>query len=202
MPKKIMITKRDIEILNYVNRFGKVTSDEVRMFIGKSIITTRKVIKKLKDRGYLKSDKIFHNQNEIITCTEIGAEMTSYRTPAEIKLSQIEHDLLVGKMYHSMCRRITHEKFYTDRDMKILEKFREHRPDIVFENLQLYTAVEIELHKKADTRMLEIRKFYEYEDQFEKVVYLVQDERLEHYLANFFSLYPKFEVINIKTLNN
>ncbi|MEN9549084.1 MAG: hypothetical protein RIR12_1675 [Bacteroidota bacterium] len=200
MPRNIMITKRDLEILSFINRFGKMTSEDVKQYIGKSIITTRKVLKKLKERGYIKSQKIFHNQNEIITCTEIGAEMTPYRTCVEIKLSQIEHDLIVGKMYHPMSRKISHEKYYTDRDMKILEMFREHRPDIVFETAGRYTAVEIELHKKADQRMLEIRKYYEYGENFEKVIYLVQDEGLENYLLKFFSLYPKFEVLNFKKI--
>lgn len=199
---KVMITKRDKEILNMVNRFGKCTVENLAMYIGKSVSNTRKIIFKLVKAGLLERVRLFHNRSSILRCSDEGAAMTIYGNNVEIKLSRIEHDLCVNDIFFEYNQMIRHECFYTDRDMKMLKLFEEHRPDIVFALNGKYTAIEVELNRKSDIRMAAIRKFYEYNEAFERIIYLVQEPQMEAFLSNYFKYYEKFEVLNFSKNTN
>lgn len=192
--KRAELTERDVEILNYVNRFGKCMPEDIAEYIGRSVIMTRKIVKKLREMELLKGTRVFYNKGQILTCTDKGAGFTGYGSEKEIKLSRIEHDLQVVKVFNAARKLVDHEAYYTDRDMRQYELFKMHRPDIIFKNNGQFVAFEVELHRKSMERMVAIRKFYEFDDRFERVVYVVKDEPLKTYLENHFQYYAKFKI--------
>lgn len=193
--KRAELTERDVEILKYVNRFGKCLPEDIAEYIERSVIMTRKIVKKLKELELLKGTRVFYNKGQLLSCTEKGAGFTGYCSEKEIKLSRIEHDLQVVRVFNIIRKIIDHQAYYTDRDMRQYELFKTHRPDIVFKSNEGFTAVEVELHRKSTERMMYIRKFYEFDDRFYRVIYVVNDDALKAYLANHFQYYSKFKIV-------
>lgn len=94
----MQLTKRDLEILYWINRMRYVTVNQVAKKFKIGIWYTYKRLKKLCDDEYLYSLRIFRNKPGVYICTKKGAEISGSNLWAPkhyVNLANYEHDLKV-----------------------------------------------------------------------------------------------------------
>ncbi len=167
------VTERDELILREVDRFRACGSKHIRWLAGFSgQIATDRRLKILIESGYLKRRKFLYGVPSIYFLTAKGKSLIHVGTGKEkVKIEQIIHDrtVLDTAIYFIHKEGLSLQDIKTEKQLHQLDGFgvRKHRPDFIFTKDEMTYCVEVELTKKAKTRLLNIIKdnFMEYDTQ-------------------------------------
>lgn len=167
------MTERDKLILREVDRWRACGSKHIRWlanFSGQRATDRR--LKILIEAGYLERRKYLYGVPSIYFLTAKGKSLIHIGTGTEkVKIEQIVHDrtVLDTATYFMHKESLSLHDITTEKQLHQLDGFgiRKHRPDFVFVKDQLTHCVEVELTKKANSRLLNIIKdnFMEYDTQ-------------------------------------
>lgn len=167
------ITERDELILREADRFRACGSKHIRFLAGFSgQRATDRRLKILIDTGYMERKKYLYGVPYIYFLTSKGKALIQAGTRSEkIKIEQIIHDrtVLDTAIYFMQKENLSLQNITTEKQLHQLDGFgvRKHRPDFIFTKDELTYCVEVELTKKAKSRLLNIIKdnFMEYDTQ-------------------------------------
>lgn len=173
MVEQVRVTERDELILREIDRWRACGSRHIRFlaeFSGQRATDRR--LKILIDAGYLERKKYLYGVPSIYFLTAKGKSLIHVGTGGEkVKIEQIVHDrtVLDTAIYFMHKESLSLQDITTEKQLHQLDGFgiRKHRPDFIFTKDELKHCVEVELTKKAKTRLQNIIKdnFMEYDMQ-------------------------------------
>lgn len=162
----MLITKRDEEILNFINEFGFCEIPQLETKFGFKKPRSYQIMQRLVKAGLVIHQRIFYGTHGIFYLTKTGAEYTDLPRIKNIPKEIYEHQLAIIKVYFKLIEKYPHAQWICERRIK-REKFmadgiragkrRHHLADgmLVFpDNEQI--AVEVELSMKSKKRLKEI----------------------------------------------
>lgn len=195
----VKLTKRDIEILRFVNRFNYVYLEHIAKMFDLSLESRRayQVVKKLKAKGFLKSKEVFARQPQAIFLGKKGADILGVKQPRKINLSTFEHDLNNVFFYIALTKKYPNATIKSDKELlKDNYKIGEtgHRPDLIIIDDNDYIAVEIELTRKTVKRLKKIKNYYLDNHEYTKVLYFCNGVTY-NYISKFFNGSSLFDVL-------
>lgn len=167
------MTERDELILREVDRWRACGSKHIRWLAGFSgQRATDRRLKILIDAGYMERKKYLYGVPYIYFITAKGKSLIQAGMRSEkVKIEQIIHDrtVLDTAIYFINKEGLSLQNITTEKQLHQLDGFgiRKHRPDFIFTKDELTSCVEVELTKKAKSRLLNIIKdnFMEYDTQ-------------------------------------
>ncbi len=167
------VTERDELILREVDRWRACGSKHIRWLAGFSgQRATDRRLKILIDAGYMERKKYLYGVPYIYFITAKGKSLIQAGMRSEkVKIEQIIHDrtVLDTAIYFINKEGLSLQNITTEKQLHQLDGFgiRKHRPDFIFTKDELTSCVEVELTKKAKSRLLNIIKdnFMEYDTQ-------------------------------------
>ncbi|WP_234393438.1 hypothetical protein, partial [Francisella adeliensis] len=198
----VRLTKRDLEILRFVNRFDYVYLEHIAEMFDLSIESRRayQIVSRLKKLDFLKSKEVFARQPQVIFLGKKGAEILGSKQPKKINLSTFEHDINNIFVYISLTKKYPKATIKTDKELlKDSYKMGErgHRPDLIIIDDNDYIAIEVELTRKTANRLKKIKQYYLDNDEYTKVIYICNDVTYS-YIKKFFDGSSFFSIVSIK----
>ncbi len=192
------MVKRDQKILEFINRVGKCTIEQLAKYIGVSNVRAYQIINRIKKEDLIKHERIFHNKLGIIYCTSKGAKFTGIDKIRDINISSLNHDLISNDILIEHLLTSTITEFVTERELR-QNKEIDHYPDLILTDINNgKIAIEIELTRKSLQRIENIKKYYLTELSIDKVIYYVNDD-----LISFIQrVYSEIDMVEIINLNN
>lgn len=199
---RLRVTERDELILREVDRWRACGSKHIRWLAGFSgQRATDRRLSILVNAGYIERRKYLYGVPYIYFLTAEGKSLIQVCKRSEkIKIEQIIHDrtILDTAIYFMKKENLSLQDITTEKQLHQLDGFgiRKHRPDFIFTKDELTYCVEVELTKKAKTRLQNIIKdnFMEYDSQIwvvpesqKAILQILTDNQL--YYANI-EIYP------------
>lgn len=208
---RLRVTERDELILREVDRWRACGSKHIRWLAGFSgQRATDRRLSILVNAGYIERRKYLYGVPYIYFLTAKGKSLIQACTRSEkIKIEQIIHDrtVLDTAIYFMKKENLSLQDITTEKQLHQLDGFgiRKHRPDFIFTKDELTYCVEVELTKKAKTRLQNIIKdnFMEYDSQIwvvpesqKAILQTLTDSQL--YYANI-EIYPLQKIMDFMT---
>jgi hypothetical protein len=168
----MQLTKRDLEILYWINRMRYVTVNQVAKKFKIGIWYTYKRLKKLCDDEYLYSLRIFRNKPGVYICTKKGAEISGSNLWAPkhyVNLANYEHDLKVVDLSIELERQ---GEWISMRELRQDSK-TDMIPDGVLIKDGKKIAVEVELTKKSEKNLKKKMSYYKRSIDYDEIWYFV-----------------------------
>ena len=88
------MVRRDQKILEFINRVGKCTIEQLAKYLKISNVRVYQIVNRLKKENLIMHERIFHNRPGIIYCTAKGAKFTAIDKIRDINISSLNHDLI------------------------------------------------------------------------------------------------------------
>ena len=155
---KMILTGRDLEVLNLVYRFRFALSRHIKELLDfSSARTADRRLKLLVEAGYLERRKYLYGIAYIYTLAHKGRMLLGVNKRAEkIRVERILHDCLVlDTVVWYKKRGVALSDILTEKELHSKDGFgtRRHFPDLVIMQGEKKIAVEVELTLKARERI-------------------------------------------------
>jgi len=162
----MQLTKRDKEILCFINESGICVMPQIEREFNLRFPRNYQVIRRLVNGGYISHQQIFKNQHGIYHLTPKGAATTTLPPLSTISLGGYKHQLLVTDIRQQLCARYPDTKWMSERYLK-QQKFyygigkSGHIADgiLIFPD-EKKIAIELELSMKGKLRIEKILSAY------------------------------------------
>ncbi len=201
--KKIKITKRDRELMKWVNGVGFAKINQIAEKMGISKWAAYKRVNKLAHNGYLEYQRFYHDLSGVCTVTEMGVEYAgSYLPPLKsIAKGTYDHDLLVTDILIKLQKKHQGE-FTTEREFRY-QKNQDgigqfgHVPDaeILIDNKKI--AIEVELNKKGSRRLQKIMNEYMKNFDISEVWYFCATNEIKRQISEYQSGFSFLKVFDL-----
>ncbi|KAB2400686.1 MULTISPECIES: hypothetical protein [Bacillus cereus group] len=188
------ITKRDVEIIEWVNLHGFVLAEQVQEFfgLGKTVVYRR--LKEMVEQGVLKRERILYDYGNVYWVTKDGVELCESEMAAGKKpsVNNFVHDKKLVDLSVKLLKKYEGSSWITARQIKsrLVRKASEKdkfkalamrvADGILIVNGKKY-AVELELSLKNRTRVKQIIGDYAEriaKGQYVSVIYVVEKESI------------------------
>lgn len=186
-----MVTDRDERWIWRLNGHGAVTIQNIANFEGIDESTVARRVRVLERAGVVQrlSDPVLRVRP--IAATKAGCELTGdpLQPLQGLRAGTWRHDSLMAALERGLLNRFG-GMFVPERRVRMnwaLDgKSRRHAPDaIVLAPDRRQIAIELELTQKAPDRMRAIFDFYAAEQHYDRLIYLVPDEKMAAYVRRF-----------------
>lgn len=199
---EIMVTNRDLEIIELVGRFGMMNIEHIRIAFDLSIPRSYQIMSKIGKLGYLKTQRILHADMAIYTLTKKASIEFGFKEHKHVSLGSYKHDILSTK-YCLILSKKYNCKYLTEKELRASFQIGDkgHTPDFKLLNNGKSIAVEVELTLKGKRRIESILKFYKTCLDYSEIIYICSKETInvfEKFTKNldFISVYDKKEFLN------
>jgi hypothetical protein len=161
------ISKRDLEVLDFIARFGVVPRSAVATWAGTARTVTISRERRLRKSDLIRVERGYGDIGPITLCTKLGLKASGRRElrPARLSLAALTHDTLVAELAARLER--DGQRFLSERQIFALERAageptfsaslgngRLHRADLIrVDDDQRYEAIEVELSTKGAARL-------------------------------------------------
>lgn len=173
----IQLTKRDIEIIRFINECGFCEMPQIERRFGLKKPRSYRIIRRLISAELVTHRRIFHSTYGIYHLTADGAECTDLPPLGKISIGRYEHQLKLTNVYIRLLekypesnwiseRRLKHEKFYTG-----VGKSGHLSDGILILQNEKQIAIEVELNLKGKNRIDSILKGYAAQFSFSEIWY-------------------------------
>lgn len=162
----MMITKRDVDLMQWINAMGFVTIGLIAKKLKIALPTAYARIRKLTNHGYLYHERIFFGLPGVYYLTSKGIDCSGSALPGLRRISRgtYQHDLTLALLSLKLADQFGCE-YISERSLKY-EKMKDgigipgHIPDgmLLLENKKI--AIEVELSKKGARRLQKIMQEY------------------------------------------
>lgn len=161
------ISQRDLEVLEFVARFGVVSRDAVATWARTGSSVTRARERRLRDAGLIEVRAGVWGEGRLLSCTRRGLAVSGRRelSPARFSLASVGHESAVAELAAAFERdgqRLLSEREILAREREEgerrysakLESGRFHRADLIrTDEGGLPEAIEVELTPKGADRL-------------------------------------------------
>lgn len=203
-----ILTNRDELVLRELSRFRGCLGNQIKVFGSFSNVRPmNRRLKKLIDNGYLERKRHVYGIAGVYRITNKAKKQLGIYLPiSEIRLDQLEHDLLIVDVYLYLKETLglKASDFITEKELRHEEGFntRTHLPDLVYKHADKLFCVEIELSLKAKERLEKNIKsnYVEYNGQFWYIKYT--NSKLKEWLEEFSLYYSDLEIISIEVVQD
>ena len=177
-----ILNPRDLEILNFIARFGYVQERHLAILWDLSLVQIKRVVSKLAEYGYVVSTKVLSGSGNYVFLTATSGKMLDVKTPSRVNLNTLFHDTLLVDLYFFLINNdaLTPEIIKTDKQLRkefgIFDVNSKQRvPDLLIDDK---IAIELELSEKPKTRLQEIINTYIIDNDIKLVCYFLQSVSL------------------------
>lgn len=171
----MLLTKRDLELLETINELGYVDLSFVQDLWGIAQRTVYLRLRFLLEGNYLLREKVIFNSPAIYRLTAKSAENEKNALPMLRKISatSYRHNILVAKLSLKLIRQFG-GRFISERRLRHEHpnaKANEHYSDGALELADKMIAIEVELTSKSNRRLAQIIKHYQKNLAYQEVWY-------------------------------
>lgn len=177
---RYQITKRDIEMLNFINDFGFCEIIHICQAFGLSRLRAYQIIKRLVVLGLVLHQRIFYGKRGVYSLSKQGADQTGLSELKKIPLSHYDHYLKVIDVYFHLKKQYPDAHWISERHV-LKKQFsrglgqKGHIEDGVLVLNDQQIAIEVELSKKGSYRVEKIVKGYASRFEIQSVWYFCED---------------------------
>jgi hypothetical protein len=167
------ISKRDLEVLDFIARFGVVPRRAVATWAGTRRTATVTRERRLRKAELLRTVRGYGDIGPLVVCTKLGLKASGRRElrPARISLAALSHDTVVAELAAGLER--DGESYLSEREIFARERAegeqvlsaslpngRSHRADLlrVDRSGAVREAIEVELSTKGAARLDELMR--------------------------------------------
>lgn len=175
--KNILITRRDVDLLNWINGVGFVNIDQITTRYKISRETAYARLRKLVAHNYLLHERLLQNKPGHYRVTKEGAEFNplGLKPVRYISLGKYQHTKLIVDLSLKLAEKY-HAQFITERELRLDMEcdgvgHRGHLSDGVLEFEDKSVAIEVELTTKGRRRLRKIMTAYLSNFSFDEVWY-------------------------------
>jgi hypothetical protein len=164
----MMMTKRDLEILKFINDFGFCEMPQIERQFSLKKPRSYQVVKRLINAGLLMHEYILHKQHGIYRLTKLGEKWTDFPALKFVSLGGYSHQLKVIDVYQQLMQHYPDAFWMSERRLK-QDKFStgrwRRRYGHIADGMLLFPdgkriAIEVELTMKTKDRLNKIVKSY------------------------------------------
>ena len=198
---ELQITARDILLIFWINGFGAATLVQIAAWMRVDSSTAARRIRKLVDAGLLRQLAVPLLVSPPFAATRAGCALA--RDPlaplSGIRVGTWRHDSFLVDIERDLESHF-HGWLEPERRFRANRRFAAsratHTPDAVIHRPGGgLIAIELELSAKAPMRLQEIINGYAATNEYERVAYLTDDEKLAKYITRFTK---QFDFIDLK----
>lgn len=203
----MILTKRDVRMLFWLNGWGAVTVEQIAAWMGGVLFSTAaRRVRKLCDAGLLRRIEVVGLREQPIGLTEAGRRVA--RDPLEplpgVRLATWHHDQTMCSMEARILRHYPASVVNPERRIRanrlIAGAPTMHLPDAEVQRAGAPPiGFELELSPKGKARIQEIVDTYATSRRYASVVYLVPDQRMARYVRRFTDAHGK--LFDIRLIN-
>lgn len=188
----MFLTPRDLEFFRWLNGWGAVTVELATLWFEAQFSTVARRIRKLVDAGFLERIEVAGLRGKLIVLTEEGRRAANDElAPLEgIRLSTWQHDASMCAFEPRIKRRFPDGVVHPERRIRSNRRLAGvqsgHVPDAEVERpAGRPIAFELELSKKAPSRIQAIVDSYVTSQEYARVFYLVPNASMDKYVRRF-----------------
>lgn len=203
MTVKTLMTERDIEILQFINRFGFCQMPHIcrRFKLGKT--RHYQVMSRLIKSGYVHHEFIFHRQHGVYRVSKAGAALTNLRALKSVPTAIFDHETTLINLYLMLTEKYPEMVWVSEREL-IADKYAKgvgtkgHIADglMIFPDKRII-AIELELTFKGRGRSASIFKEYSKDFDIHEVWYFCTD-KVAHALRDLAAKTPVIKLHLLK----
>jgi hypothetical protein len=203
----MILTKRDVRMLWWVNGWGAVTVEQIAAWMGGVLFSTAaRRVRKLCDAGLLRRIEVVGLREQPIGVTEAGRRVA--RDPLEplpgVRLATWHHDQTMCTIEARILRRYPESVVNPERRIRA-NRILAGAPPLHLPDAELQRAgarpigFELELTPKGPQKIQAIVDSYATSRRYASIIYLVPDERMERYVKRFTD--PHGMLFDIRPIN-
>ena len=204
MVREILITKRDKELMRWVNGVGFATIGQIGEKMSMSNWAVYKRVQKLTKIDCLISQRVYHGQPGVYRVSEQGAACAGCHLPALRMISRAtyEHDSIVTQLILKLHKTVGGE-LTTERELRYQKTQNGigqygHIADgeILIDDKKI--AIEVELTKKGNRRLQKIMSNYMKNFDINEVWYFCATNEIKRQISEYQSSMSFLKVFNLR----
>ena len=174
----MQFTKRDVEILKFINQFGfcEITQIE-KQFVLKQA-RCYQILKRLKKANLVAHEKVFHGRGGALYLTKVGADFTDLPAIKNIPKDNYVHQITIIETYIKLMKGFPGSQWLTERHIArdkseygVGRKIRHLGDGILILPNNREIAIEVELTMKSKRRLDDIMLGYALHKHIKEVWY-------------------------------
>lgn len=188
--KNMLVTRRDVDILNWINGVGFVNIDQITERYKISRETAYARLRKLVARNYLLHERLLQNKPGHYRVTKEGAEFNplGLKPIRHISLGKYQHTKIIVDLSLKLAEKYQ-AQFITERELRLDMAcdgvgFRGHLCDGVLNFYGKRIAIEVELTTKGRDRLRKIIKHYCTDFSFDEVWYFCGNSEVKNLIES------------------
>lgn len=199
MTGKLALLERDVNILQFIGKFGFCMERHVFQLCNLTEKYGAKVIKRLVDANYIVRQKVLAYESAYLFLTKEAAQFLDIRQNAKVVLNVLNHDTLLIDLYlHLKIHYNDATLIKTDKEIRreigIFDNNEIVRvPDLLIGTEEGQVAIELELSEKSVPRLEWIINSYIVNDEIDTVHYYLKSENLAKKIYGLASANNKFK---------
>lgn len=189
--REVLITKRDRELMRWLNLVGFATIGQIAEKMGMSNWAVYKRLKKLVRIECLNHHRVYHGVPGVYCVTKQGAECVGSHLPALRMISKTtyDHDLMVTRLVIKLSKTLGGE-LTTERELRYQKSQNGigqygHIADaeIIKDNKKI--AIEVELNQKSNRRLKKIMTEYMKNFDIAEVWYFCANNQIKRQIMEY-----------------
>lgn len=201
----MQITKRDIEVLRWINSHGAVDISHVAAYLGITDKVAYRRMKKLVDEGLIWYTRFYYEQPGVYRVSQDGIKLSKDTLPALRKISKatLDHDLMVTTISQYLLQKYQ-AKFVTERQLRQQLGYKGVGQNVHVSDGKLIlpdktVAIEVELTLKGRARRDSILARYMTNFDYDEIWYFCRSGSVYKAIKNFESVSQMFKVNELET---
>lgn len=200
--RKVRIQEKDVELFNFVAKFGFATVGQLHTYLGGSIHSLKTRLSHLVNDGYLVNHRIFFDKPSVYTITK-KSNLTDLSIVSEINLRDYYHDVLVIDVFLKIREKFagytTEKMIRAERGVGVGKKGR--IPDLVgYLEDGRAVAVEVDRTDKSHERLKRIIDDYRMNFDYSEVWFYARNDFIYNNLKKSIGDSAKFRLFKINEL--
>lgn len=166
MESKMQLTKRDIEMIRFINEFGFCEMPQFMKRFGLKKTWMYEMMQRLIEAGFIKHQRILHGRPGVYSVTRKGAKLTDLPPIEQVTVGRYEHQNCVLNVYMKLREQYPEAHWISERRL-MNDKFCDGlgKTGHVSDGILMFPdgkqiAIEVELSIKGKNRIEKILRGY------------------------------------------
>ena len=208
MINKIQISKKDLELLDWVNQHGFANIRQISFKFGVTNASAYNRVHRLVKHEYLIHQRVFHQTPGVYRTTTLATKILNCKLPAlsKISIANFQHNWILVDLSLALQQKFAGE-FITERALRSgIERFKigkkSHISDgiLILDNKKI--AIELELSCKAKLRLEKIIREYLKNFEIDEAWYFYHHSSVKNLLQPYAEKYGIFKLIPLSDYLN
>lgn len=200
--RTVRIKDKDINLFNFVGKFGFATAEQIATFTGAKLTSLKIRLSHMVNDGYLVNHRIFYNRPSVYTITK-KSNLTDLSIVQEINLRDYYHDLLVLDVFLKLRDKFT--DFTTEKMIRAERGIGVGKsgriPDLVgYTHDGKCVSVEVDRTDKSHERLQKIIDDYRMNFDYNEVWFYARNEFIFNNLTKAVADSEKFKIFRLNEI--